>query len=112
LHPKSQQEKLEEEDMSTVETVFPHCKRANTVEKNSFGASTGMQDIRCAHCSNRWEENLSATGALAKSAGSNDLAELRNQNILRCVRSRSGDPPTQPAVEGCTNYVDFNYKLS
>lgn len=68
--------------MSKFEVVCPFCRKPNAVEKNSFGASAhGPQDIQCSHCSKRWEENLSDTGRLAKSATvpSSELAALRVQ---------------------------------
>jgi phage FluMu protein Com len=69
--------------MSKVETVCPHCKKANTVEKASFGVSAyahPLQDIQCSHCSKSWKEDLGATGSeLAKSVQPTSLAELRVQ---------------------------------
>ena len=68
--------------MSKVEVICPFCRKPNAVEKNSFGASAhGLQDVQCSHCSKRWEENLSDTERLAKSATvrSSELAALRVQ---------------------------------
>jgi predicted Zn finger-like uncharacterized protein len=68
--------------MSKVEVVCPFCRKPNAVEKNSLGASAhGLQDVQCSHCSKRWEENLSESGPLAKSAPapSSELAALRVQ---------------------------------
>jgi transposase-like protein len=66
--------------MSKFEVVCPFCRKPNGVEKNSFGVSAhGLQKIQCSHCSKRWEENLSDTGGLVKSAPapSSELAALR-----------------------------------
>jgi len=69
--------------MSKVETVCPHCKKANTVEKASFGVGAyahPLQDIQCSHCSKSWKEDLGAVGSdLAKSFQPTSLAELRVQ---------------------------------
>jgi predicted Zn finger-like uncharacterized protein len=66
--------------MNKVETICPHCKTANTVEKNSSGVGRyAMQEIQCAHCSKKWSEDLTFPGRLEKSAGSTDLVALRVQ---------------------------------
>ena len=98
--------------MSKVETVCPHCKKANTVEKSSRGDMYGCQHIQCSHCAKSWSENLNLSGSLAKSApavSSAGLAELRVQvraqldellmKINALVQQRQAARPTrfQPA---------------
>jgi hypothetical protein len=70
--------------MNKVETICPHCKKANTIEKaTSFGVGEHahrLQDIQCSHCSKSWKEDLGVTGSeLAKSVQPTSLAELRVQ---------------------------------
>jgi hypothetical protein len=70
--------------MSKFETVCPHCRKPNTVEKTSFGAAGtehGQQDIQCSHCSKRWKEDLGESGSLTKSAPtqSPEMATLRER---------------------------------
>jgi hypothetical protein len=67
--------------MSKVDAVCPFCRKPNAVEKSSFADRHGLQDVQCSHCSKRWDENLSDTGRLAKSATvpSSELAALRVQ---------------------------------
>src|SRR6267143_446605 len=70
--------------MSKIETVCPFCKTPILVEKNSFGVCAhGLNKIQCSHCSKRWEEDLSETGSLAKSAPaqSDGMAAVRQRLI-------------------------------
>lgn len=64
--------------MNKVETICPHCKTTNSVEKSSSEIDRyAMQDIKCAHCSKSWQEDLSDSNRLAKSFQPTSLAELR-----------------------------------
>jgi predicted Zn finger-like uncharacterized protein len=68
--------------MSKIETVCPFCKTPILVEKNSLGVSAhGLNKIQCSHCSKRWEEDLSQTGSLAKSAPADGMAAVRQRLI-------------------------------
>jgi hypothetical protein len=63
------------------EVVCPFCKKSNPVEKYSFSGELAydLPEIKCPNCSKSWGENVIESGRLAKSAPSNELAELRVQ---------------------------------
>jgi hypothetical protein len=63
------------------EVVCPFCKKSNPVEKYSFSGELAydLPEIKCPNCSKSWGENVIEAGRLAKSAPSNELAELRVQ---------------------------------
>lgn len=101
--------------MSKVEAVCPFCNKPSAFEKSSHADVYGLQRVQCPHCSKQWSENLSATGALSKSAPSpsSELAQLRVQlnaqfaellSKLQGLIERRATPPRsvsfQPMGEG------------
>ena len=66
--------------MRKIEAVCPYCAKAKTVE--TIGTATNLS-LKCAHCSKSWDEDLSETGSLAKSAPapSDGMAAVRQRLI-------------------------------
>jgi hypothetical protein len=89
--------------MSKIETVCPHCRMPNAVEKSRYGAlADGLQVIQCCHCSKSWSENLGDSEGLSKSAGMADVIK-QAEELLALVNARLGiQPPAtaQPTAGG------------